>query len=400
MPIGVAAEAAAPPRQPSGIAEADRVLGGGLVVGSVVLVGGEPGVGKSTLLLQLAAAIGAEAGVLYVTGEESARQVGLRAQRVGALKSGLKVLTETDVGVIEAAVDAERPAMVVVDSVQTCRSSDVDGVPGGVTQVRASGAQLAAMARRTGIPVVMVGHVTKDGALAGPKVLEHLVDVVCYLEGDPERGLRYLRSLKNRFGSVDQVGVFEMTERGLAQVSDPTAVFVDGWSGAVPGTVLYPGVYGRRSLMFEVQALVVPSQAPQPRRSVKGVEAARVHQLLAVLQRQVGVACADHEVYVNVVGGLTIRDPAADLPVALALASSRLGQPVGAIAAFGEVGLVGEVRSVGHAKRRIAEAQRFGLDRVVNASDVPSLAAALQVVGLRRAAAPETNGDRRGVAAR
>ena len=194
--------------------------------------------------------------------------------------------------------------------------------------------------------MVLVGHVTKDGVLAGPKVLEHLVDVVLYLEGDPERGLRYLRSLKNRYGSVDQLGVFEMTESGLAEVADPTGVFVDGWTGGVPGTVLYPGMYGRRSLLFEIQALVAPATTPQPRRSVKGVEPARVHQIIAVLHRHAEVSCADHDVYVNVVGGLTLRDPAADLAIGLAVASSRLGMPLGAVAAFGEVGLAGEVRSV------------------------------------------------------
>lgn len=382
VPIARAAAAEGAPHRLAGLGEVDRVLGGGLVAGSVVLVGGEPGVGKSTLLLHLAATVGGEAPVLYVTGEESMRQVGLRADRIGAIRPRLAVLAETDVAAIEAAVDAARPVLVVVDSVQTCRMPDVDGAPGGVTQVRASGAQLASMARRTGVPVVLVGHVTKDGVLAGPKVLEHLVDVVLYLEGDPDRGLRYLRSLKNRFGSIDQVGVFEMTERGMCEVADPTGIFVDGWTGAVPGTVLYPGIYGRRSLLFEIQALVAPTSTPQPRRSVKGVEASRVHQIVAVLDRHAGVSCHDHEVYVNVVGGLTVRDPAADLAVALALASSRLGLPLGTVAAFGELGLVGEVRSVPHSERRRRETERLVEARIVTAAEAPRLESALLAAGL------------------
>jgi DNA repair protein RadA/Sms len=309
------------------------------------------------------------------------------------VRSGLSILTETDVASIELAVETEIPAVVVVDSIQTCRSAEAEGSPGGVTQVRECGARLAALARRTGVPVVLVGHVTKDGVLAGPKVLEHLVDVVLYLEGDPDRGLRYLRGLKNRYGSVDQVGVFEMTDRGMAEVVDPSGIFVDGWSGGVAGTVVYPALYGRRSLLIEIQALVTPTSAPQPRRSVKGIEAARVHQLLAVLERHGGISCAQSEVYVNVVGGLTIRDPAADLAVALAVASARLERPLGTLAAFGEVGLTGEVRAVAHRNRRRAEAKRFGIDHVVTAAEVDRLGAALVSTGLGSAA-------RSGVAAR
>jgi DNA repair protein RadA/Sms len=382
VPVAEAAATTAAPRRVSGMGEADRVLGGGLVVGSVVLLGGEPGVGKSTLLLHLAAAVASEQRVLYVSGEESVRQIGIRADRIEAMRPELLVMAETDVGAVEDAVDDVQPSLLVVDSVQTCRVAEADGAPGGVTQVRASGARLAALARRTGIPVVLVGHVTKDGALAGPKVLEHLVDVVLYLEGDPDRGLRYLRSLKNRYGSVDQVGVFEMTERGLAEVTDPTGVFVGDWTGGVPGTVLYPGLYGRRSLLFEVQALVAPSSTPQPRRSVKGVEPARVHQIVAVLERHAGVSCAEHDIYVNVVGGLTLRDPAADLPVALAIASSRLGLPVGAVAAFGEIGLAGEVRAVPHEERRRREAERFSVGRLVTGGGARRIDAALATAGL------------------
>ena len=317
-----------------------------------------------------------------MSGEESARQVALRAGRVGADVERLLVLAETDVDAIDAAVDETQPTVVIVDSVQTARCADVDGTPGGVTQVRECGARLSALARRTGVPVILVGHVTKDGALAGPRVLEHMVDAVLYLEGDPDRGLRYLRGIKNRHGSVDQVGVFEMTESGLVEVADPTGLFIGGWAGSVPGTVVFPALYGRRSLLVEVQALVSPAATPQPRRSVKGVEAARVHQILAVLDRHADISCADRDVYINVVGGLSLRDPAADLAVALAVASSRLGVPLGSLAAWGEIGLAGEVRSVSHAVRRAGEVRRFGIERVIDGGDVDRLASAVACAGM------------------
>ncbi len=382
IPIRDAAAAGAASRCTLGVGEVDRVLGGGLVDGSVTLVGGEPGVGKSTLLLQLAAARAADDHVLYVSGEESARQVALRASRIGADPERLLVLAETDVDLVAAAAEALRPALVVVDSIQTARCGDADGAPGGVTQVREAGARLSALARRTGVPVILVGHVTKDGVLAGPRVLEHMVDAVLYLEGDPERGLRYLRSIKNRHGAVDQVGVFEMTDGGMVEVADPTGLFVDGWAGSVPGTVVFPALYGRRSLLVEVQALVAPTATPQPRRSVKGVEAARVHQILAVLERHAGVPCADRDVYVNVVGGLTLRDPAADLAVALAVASSRHEIPLGSLAAWGEIGLAGEVRVASHAARRGAEASRFGIERTVSGQTTDRLATAVVAAGI------------------
>jgi len=382
VPIRAAAAAGPAPRSPVAMSEVDRVLGGGLVGGSMILLGGEPGVGKSTLLLQIGAACAAADDVLYVSGEESAAQVGLRAGRIGADAERLLVLAETDLSVVAATVAEMKPSLVVVDSIQTTRSPDVDGSPGGVTQVRECGARLSALARRTGIPFILVGHVTKDGALAGPRVLEHIVDAVLYLEGDPARGLRYLRSIKNRYGSVDQVGVFEMTERGLQEVADPTGLFVDGWTGGVPGTVVFPALYGRRSLLVEVQALVAPDPSPQPRRSVKGVEAARVHQILAVLDRHAGVTCSDRDVYVNVVGGLTLRDPAADLAVALSIASSRTEVALGSLAAFGEIGLAGEVRSAAHGTRRRAEVERFGIGRLVTGTDVDRIGSALGSAGI------------------
>ncbi len=365
-----------------GIAEIDRVLGGGLVAGSVALLGGEPGVGKSTLLLQLGAACSTGADVLYVSGEESATQVALRAVRIRADAERLLVLAETDLPSIESAVREAAPALVVVDSIQTVRNPEVDGTIGGVTQVRESGVRLAALARSSGVPIVLVGHVTKDGALAGPRVLEHIVDTVLYLEGDPDRGLRYLRSIKNRYGSVDQVGVFEMTEHGMGEVPDPTGLFVTGWTGGVPGTVIFPALYGRRSLLVEVQALVAPSPTVQPRRSFKGVEAARVHQILAVLDRHAAISCSDRDVYVNVVGGLTLRDPAADLAVALAIASSRVEVALRSLAAYGEIGLAGEVRTPTHAARRRAEVDRFGIERLVNGETADHIAAALSNAGV------------------
>ncbi len=391
-PVSVASAAASggPRRQVVGIGEVDRVLGGGMVPGSVVLVGGEPGVGKSTLLLQIARA-SAEAGtVLYVTAEESAAQIAERAVRVGAATADrLLVLPEGDVDAIERALDATHPVMVVIDSVQTTRVAEVDGLPGGVSQVRESGARFTAVARRLGVPVLLVGHVTKEGVLAGPKVLEHLVDVVLYLEGDPDRGLRYLRGLKNRYGSISQVGVFEMTAEGMVEVSDPTGVFVGGWTGAVPGTIVFPAMYGRRSLLVEVQALVAGATTPHPRRSVKGLDPTRIHQLLAVLERHADVDCGKHDVYVNVVGGLTLTDPGGDLAATLAIASSRLGVAFGGVAAFGEVGLAGEVRSSGDDERRRQELARFGITRAIGGAEAATVAEALAAAGAARTAARE-----------
>lgn len=375
-----------PQRIVSGLGEFDRVLGGGFVDGSVVLVGGEPGVGKSTLLLQLMRLV-AEAtdrAVLYASGEESAAQISLRAERLDAIDPRVLVMATGDFSEVEEAAARTTPALVVVDSVQTMRADEGDGIPGAISQVRATGAAAARLARSQDVPVVLVGHVTKEGHLAGPKVLEHLVDVTLLLEGDPDRGLRYVRVMKNRHGSVDQVGVFEMSESGLRPVEDPGSVFVSGWSGAVPGTVLYPAMFGRRTLLVEVQALVAPNPAPQPRRSAKGVPANRVHQLLAVLDRHCGITCADHDVYVNVIGGLSLREPAVDLAVALAVASSRTGSALGPVAAFGEVGLVGEVRSIAHEQRRRREIERFGVEHVVAPPEYESLLTVLQSCGIER----------------
>lgn len=355
-----------PPRRPTGLAEVDRVLGGGLVAGAAVLVGGEPGVGKSTLLLQVAAALAADgARVLLASAEESAGQVALRAARLGSCPADVLIASERDVDAVIAAAAELRPDLLVVDSVQTVAAAEVGGAPGGVAQVREAAARLVHFAKESGVPVVLIGHVTKDGAIAGPRLLEHMVDVVLYLEGDVERGLRVLRSLKNRFGATHQVGLFEMGDRGLVEVPDPSGWLVAGWRGGVPGSVVFPAVDGRRPLLVEVQALVSEPGNPQPRRSVRGLEAARVHQVLAVLERHAHFPFDTRDVYVSVVGGLQVRDPGADLPVAIALASSALGEPLPAIAAWGEVGLTGEVRAVAYGDRRAAEVARLGVELAV-----------------------------------
>ncbi|MCJ7726106.1 MAG: DNA repair protein RadA [Acidimicrobiia bacterium] len=353
-------------RRPVGIGELDRVLGGGLVAGAVILLGGEPGVGKSTLLLQAAGALAASGGtVLIATAEESAEQVGIRARRLGIDHPKVLLAAERDVDAIVEAARQHRPDLLVVDSVQTVAVAEVGGAPGGVAQVRESAARLIHFAKESGVPVVLVGHITKDGGIAGPKLLEHVVDVVLYLEGDVERGLRMVRSLKNRFGATHQVGLFEMRDVGMAEVPDPSEWMLAKWRGGVPGSVVFPTVDGRRPLLVEVQALIAEATTPQPRRSVQGIEAARVHQLLAVLERHAGLRFAGKDVYVGVVGGIRIREPGADLPVALAIVSSLLDKPTGPLAAWGEVGLTGEVRSVAHHDRRAEEVSRLGIEKVV-----------------------------------
>jgi DNA repair protein RadA/Sms len=350
-------------RTPVGIGEVDRVLGGGLVPGAAILVGGEPGVGKSTLLLQVAASlVRSGARALVASAEESLDQIGIRARRLDIGDDGLLLTSERDVDAIVEATTEARPDLLIVDSIQTVAAREVGGAPGGVAQVREAAARLVHAAKESGIPVVLVGHVTKDGGIAGPKLLEHTVDVVLYLEGDLERGLRVLRCLKNRFGPTHQVGLFEMREAGMTEVVDPTGLLLSSHRGEVPGSVVFPAVDGRRPLLVEVQALVSPTSNPQPRRSVKGLEAARIHQVLAVLQRHAGLSFGDKDVYVSVVGGLRLKDPGADLPVALALVSSLLGRGIGSVAAWGEVGLTGELRAVAHGEHRAAEAKRLGIE--------------------------------------
>ncbi len=364
------ADESTPIRTQVGIDELDRVLGGGLVAGSVVLLGGEPGIGKSTLLLQVAAGVAGGAGVLYATGEESSGQVRLRAHRLGLttgrVGDAVRVVAETGVGRIVDLARGERPGLLVVDSVQTVGSEELDGAPGSVGQVREVALRLMELAKGEGIPVVLAGHVTKDGTLAGPKTLEHLVDVVLSIEGDRSGSLRLLRTAKNRFGSTEEVGVFEMGERGLAQVPDPARAFLGEHDGPAPGSVPAPVLEGTRPLMVEVQALVAPTGAPSPRRTASGVDPNRLALLLAVLGRRAGIGLAGHDVYANLAGGLSVAEPGLDLPLALALASSFRDRPlVAGTGALGEVGLLGELRSVSGIERRLREAARLGFTRAV-----------------------------------
>jgi DNA repair protein RadA/Sms len=369
-------------RTPIGIAEFDRVLGGGLVPGAAILVGGEPGIGKSTLLLQIADAIaGDAASVLYATAEESVHQVQMRARRLGITSPGVKLASVSDVDeIIATAVEIE-PTALVVDSIQTVSSAEIGGSVGGTSQVRESAARLIAFAKSSGVPLILVGHVTKDGSLAGPRTLEHMVDVVLYLEGDPDLGLRLLRGVKNRYGSINEVGVFEMTSEGVAQVVDPSGLLSGRYDLNAFGNVLFPAVEGKRPVIVEVQALVVKTDAPQPRRAVNGVPVARIHQLLGVLERHLDLPLHRFEVYVSVMGGFKISEPAVDLPVALAIASAYAEVPLRRTAAWGEVGLTGDVRPVPRSGSRRSEAERLKADPVVSPDDCHSLLDAMVISG-------------------
>jgi DNA repair protein RadA/Sms len=360
------------PRLAVGIGELDRVLGGGLVPGSLVLVGGEPGIGKSTLLLQVAAGIAARSGplsVLYATGEESAAQLRLRADRLGLLSgpaAGIRILAESAIDRIAEIALAEPPVLLVVDSVQTATIDDLDGPAGSVGQVRGAALRLMELAKPEGIAVVLVGHVTKDGSIAGPKTLEHLVDAVLTLEGERYAAIRLLRASKNRFGSTEEVGVFEMGDAGLSEVADPARAFLAEHEGPAPGSVIAPTLEGSRPLLVEVQALVAPGPGGTPRRTASGVDPNRVALLVAVLARRAGIGLASHDIYVNLAGGLSVDEPGLDLPLALALASSLRDRPIrpGTVA-IGEVGLLGELRSVAGVERRLREAARLGFDRAI-----------------------------------
>jgi DNA repair protein RadA/Sms len=348
--------------RPSGIGEFDRVLGGGIVPGAAILLSGEPGVGKSTLLLETASRIAANGGrVLYVSAEESVSQVRLRAERTGALHAGLLLAAETDLATVVGQIDATQPQLVIVDSVQTVSSSLVDGLAGGPSQVREVATTLIRVAKDRNLPILLVGHVTKDGSIAGPRLLEHLVDVVCQFEGDRQTSLRFIRALKNRFGPTDEIGCFEMTGDGISEVSDPSGLFLSRSTTTVPGTCVTVAMEGRRPLPVEVQALVVDASAPNPRRVVNGVESSRVAMLLAVLERRANLRISDKDVYVSTVGGVQLREPGADLAIALALASAFLDKPIPhTTVAFGEISLAGEIRPVSSGKQRASEAARLG----------------------------------------
>lgn len=356
--------------RPSGIAELDRVLGGGIVPGAAVLFSGEPGVGKSTLLLDVAARIAAQGGrVLYASGEESTGQIRMRAERTGALFDTLYLASENDLATVLGHIDAVDPQLIIVDSVQTLVSSEVDGGAGGPAQVREVAAALIRVAKEREVPVVLVGHVTKDGSVAGPRLLEHLVDVVCHFEGDRQSSLRFLRSLKNRFGPTDEVGCFEMTGGGIAEVPDPSGLFLSRSTEPVSGTCTTVALEGRRVLPVEVQALVVSTGAPNPRRVTSGVDAARVAMILAIIERRVGVKLHECEVYVSTVGGVRLTEPGADLAIALALLSAASNTPLPHdLAAIGELSLAGEIRPVVGGAQRVAEASRLGFRVVIDAA--------------------------------
>jgi len=352
-------------RQPTGVEELDRVLGGGIVAGGVVLIGGDPGIGKSTLLLQALDSLSRHLPTLYVTGEESGAQVAMRSRRLGLNGSQVRVVAEIQLERIAATIAVERPAVCVIDSIQTLYSEQLSSAPGSVAQVRECAAQLTRIAKSSGTTVVLVGHVTKDGALAGPRVLEHIVDTVLYFEGDTHSSFRLVRAIKNRFGAVNEIGVFAMTERGLKGVSNPSAIFLSTHGEPVPGACVLVTLEGTRPMLVEIQALV-DSGGPSPRRLSVGLERDRLAMLLAVLHRHADIACFDQDVFVNAVGGVRISEPAADLAVMLAIQSSLRGKalPRGFIA-FGEVGLAGEVRPAPRGQERLKEAAKLGFSVAV-----------------------------------
>jgi DNA repair protein RadA/Sms len=350
----------------TGQSELDRVLGGGLVAGGVVLLGGDPGIGKSTLLLQACAALGAGHRTLYVTGEESVEQVALRAQRLGLVNAPVELLAEVQLEAIVAAIASHSPEVVVIDSIQTVYTETLTSAPGSVSQVRECAAQLTRVAKQRGIVVIFVGHVTKEGAIAGPRVLEHIVDTVLYFEGDPHSSFRLVRAIKNRFGAANELGVFGMTERGLKGVGNPSALFLSQHSEGVAGSAVVATLEGSRPLLVEVQALVDPVQGGTPRRLAVGLDAQRLALLLAVLHRHGGIETAGYDVFVNAVGGVRINEPAADLAILLAVQSSLRNKPLpDKLLVFGEVGLAGEIRPVQRGQERIREAAKLGYRSVL-----------------------------------
>ncbi|MGO1183546.1 MAG: DNA repair protein RadA [Micrococcaceae bacterium] len=358
---------------PTGVSELDRVLGGGLIPGAVILMAGEPGIGKSTLVLDVAGQVAAQTDadgsarrVLYITGEESAAQVRLRADRIGAVADTLFLTAETDLGRALGQIDAIDPDVVVVDSVQTLQSTDVEGTAGGVNQIREVSASLIKAAKTRGITTLLIGHVTKDGSIAGPRLLEHLVDVVCQFDGDRHSRLRMVRAVKNRYGSTDEVGCFDLSDSGIHSVEDPSGLFLTSGADPVEGTAITVTLEGKRPLLAEVQSLVSLGDGGSPRRTVSGLETPRVNMLIAVITRRMGLDLSRDDVYVSTVGGIKMTEPAADLSVAAAIASSKTETPIPpGVIGFGEVGLAGELRPVPGIQRRITEAARLGFDRAV-----------------------------------
>ncbi|MDR2259363.1 MAG: DNA repair protein RadA [Azoarcus sp.] len=361
-----ALEAREEPRIPSGIDEFDRVLGGGLVAGGVVLIGGDPGIGKSTLLLQALCRLAAEHPVVYASGEESGEQIALRAQRLQLTPGALQLLTEINLERIIERLREAAPRVAVIDSIQTLYSENLQSAPGSVGQVRECAAQLTRHAKQSGSTLILVGHVTKDGALAGPRILEHIVDTVLYFEGDAHSSFRLIRAFKNRFGAVNELGVFAMTERGLKGVSNPSALFLSQHDAGVSGSCVLVTQEGTRPLLVEIQALVDSAQSPNPRRLSVGLEPARLAMLLAVMHRHAGIVCANQDVFVNAVGGVKITEPAADLAILLAVASSLRDRPLPpGLAVFGEVGLAGEIRPAPRGQDRLKEAAKLGFKTAI-----------------------------------
>jgi DNA repair protein RadA/Sms len=388
-------EAADVPRFSTGVSEFDRVLGGGLVPGGVVLIGGDPGIGKSTLLLQSLAEIARSRRALYVSGEESAAQIALRAQRLGLLDAApagtpaadLRLFAEIQLEKIQAAIETERPEVAVIDSIQTVYSDALSSAPGSVAQVRECAAQLTRLAKQTGVAIIMVGHVTKEGSLAGPRVLEHIVDTVLYFEGDTHSAFRLVRAFKNRFGAVNELGVFAMTEKGLRGVSNPSALFLSQHEQTVPGSCVLVTQEGTRPLLVEIQALVDTAHVPNPRRLAVGLEQNRLALLLAVLHRHAGIACFDQDVFLNAVGGVKITEPAADLAILLAIHSSMRNKPLPkGLVTFGEVGLAGEIRPCPRGQDRLKEAAKLGFSMaLIPKANAPKQAIdGLQVIAVDR----------------
>jgi DNA repair protein RadA/Sms len=380
-------EAAEVTRHPTSISEFDRVLGGGLVPGGVVLIGGDPGIGKSTLLLQTLCHVGKQHKAVYVSGEESAQQIAMRAKRLGLDASPIDLLAEIQLEKILAVLQNHRPDIAVIDSIQTIYSEALQSAPGSVAQVRECSAQLTRVAKQLGITVILVGHVTKEGSLAGPRVLEHIVDTVLYFEGDPNSSFRLIRAFKNRFGAVNELGVFAMTEKGLREVSNPSALFLSHHSEQVAGSCITVTQEGTRPLLVEVQALVDEAHAPNPKRLCVGLEQNRLAMLLAVLHRHAGVACFDQDVFVNAVGGVRISEPAVDLAVLCSIVSSLKNKALERkLIVFGEVGLAGEVRPVQRGQERLKEAAKLGFTHaIVPKANAPKQAIkGLEVFGVER----------------
>jgi len=374
-------------RIPTGISEFDRVLGGGLVEGGVVLIGGDPGIGKSTLLLQVLCHLGKSAQAIYVSGEESPQQIAMRAKRLGLDASEVELLAEINLEKILATLQTHKPNIAVIDSIQTVYSEALQSAPGSVAQVRECSAQLTRLAKQLGITVILVGHVTKEGTLAGPRVLEHIVDTVLYFEGDQNSSFRLIRAFKNRFGAVNELGVFAMTEHGLREVSNPSALFLSHHEGEVAGSCITVTMEGTRPLLIEIQALVDESHAPSPKRLCVGLEQNRLAMLLAVLHRHAGIPCFDQDVFINAVGGVKIAEPAVDLAVLLAIVSSLKNKPLyNKLIVFGEVGLAGEVRPVQGGQVRLKEAVKLGFTKAIvpKANAPKAKIAGLEVIAVER----------------